>query len=179
MTKEPSKTAGEVKPTTTSKLGKVVPALRRLWHSSWAGPVLKAAGTTTMVVGLAWLGDRHAARVSSRPHPQQQAGVVAAGIVRGQPWRGKGRRITRHRHPRHGKSRTASSALQPSASSAAASSDAKKDDAHRTGVLSDGRVILNEADEKALCRLPGVGPARAQRILRLRRKLGGRFRSIR
>jgi len=44
--------------------------------------------------------------------------------------------------------------------------------------LPDGRVILNAANERELCRLPGVGPSRAKRILELRDKLV-RFRSIR
>ena len=37
---------------------------------------------------------------------------------------------------------------------------------------------MNAADERDLCRLPGVGPSRAKRILELRDKLV-RFRSVR
>lgn len=45
-------------------------------------------------------------------------------------------------------------------------------------ITADGKVILNRADETALCRLPGVGKKRAQAILALRDKLGGRFKNL-
>jgi competence protein ComEA len=45
-------------------------------------------------------------------------------------------------------------------------------------VLEDGRVVLNEATDEDLRRLPGIGPARAAKIIALRDRLGG-FRSFR
>jgi competence protein ComEA len=39
-------------------------------------------------------------------------------------------------------------------------------------------VILNTATADDLVRLPGVGPKRAQAILELRSRLGGRFRTV-
>ena len=45
------------------------------------------------------------------------------------------------------------------------------------GVLPDGRVVLNAADEEALKTLPGIGPKRAQAILALRQRLV-RFRAV-
>jgi competence protein ComEA len=45
------------------------------------------------------------------------------------------------------------------------------------GILPDGRVVLNAADEQALRTLPGVGPKRAQAILTLRHRLV-RFRRV-
>jgi competence protein ComEA len=45
------------------------------------------------------------------------------------------------------------------------------------GVLPDGRVVLNAADEEALRTLPGIGPKRAQAILALRQRLV-RFRAV-
>lgn len=45
------------------------------------------------------------------------------------------------------------------------------------GVLSDGRVILNEASASELTTLPGIGPSRAASILQLRERLG-RFRKV-
>jgi competence protein ComEA len=40
------------------------------------------------------------------------------------------------------------------------------------------KVVLNTATAAELCTLPGVGPKRAEQILALREKLGGRFRRI-
>ncbi|NUO47728.1 MAG: helix-hairpin-helix domain-containing protein, partial [Polyangiaceae bacterium] len=39
-------------------------------------------------------------------------------------------------------------------------------------------VVLNSATESDLTKLPGVGPKKAQAILKLREKLGGRFKRI-
>ena len=47
------------------------------------------------------------------------------------------------------------------------------------GVTDDGRVILNVAGTRDLVRLPGVGAKRAEAIVKMRRRLGGRFRSLR
>ena len=64
---------------------------------------------------------------------------------------------------------------------AAASSPCPKASAGRPGgaTTSDGKVILNRAGLDDLVRLPGVGRKRAEAILKLREKLGGRFRSLR
>jgi len=45
-------------------------------------------------------------------------------------------------------------------------------------ITDDGRVVLNLATARDLERLPGVGPKRAQAIIKLRNRLG-RFRSVR
>jgi competence protein ComEA len=63
----------------------------------------------------------------------------------------------------------------PAAESAAIQADAGA--ASSPGVLSDGRVVLNAADEQALRTLPGIGPKRAQAILALRQRLV-RFRAV-
>lgn len=46
------------------------------------------------------------------------------------------------------------------------------------GVTADGKVILNRADANELRRLPGVGAKRAEAIVLLRQKLGGRFKRV-
>jgi len=46
------------------------------------------------------------------------------------------------------------------------------------GLTADGKVILNRADASDLRHLPGVGPKRAEAIIALRAKLGGRFKRI-
>jgi competence protein ComEA len=50
--------------------------------------------------------------------------------------------------------------------------------ARSPGLTEDGKVILNQADLADLRKLPGVGQKRAQAILALREKLGGRFRRL-
>ena len=39
-------------------------------------------------------------------------------------------------------------------------------------------MVLNRAGVDALRRIPGVGPKRAQAIVELRKKLGGRFKRL-
>ncbi len=46
------------------------------------------------------------------------------------------------------------------------------------GLTADGKVILNLATITDLRKLPGIGQKRAQAILDLRQKLGGRFRKL-
>jgi len=45
------------------------------------------------------------------------------------------------------------------------------------GKASDGRVVLNLANEQDLVSLPGIGPKRAQAILTLRQRIG-KFRNV-
>jgi competence protein ComEA len=46
-----------------------------------------------------------------------------------------------------------------------------------SGVMADGRVILNVASEEELTRLPGIGPSRARAIVALRQRLA-KFRAV-
>jgi competence protein ComEA len=46
-----------------------------------------------------------------------------------------------------------------------------------TGLLADGRIVLNEATENELTKLPGIGPSRARAILALRQRLT-RFKAV-
>jgi competence protein ComEA len=46
------------------------------------------------------------------------------------------------------------------------------------GLTADGKVILNRASADDLRKLPGVGAKRAQAIVELRTKLGGRFKRV-
>ncbi len=46
-----------------------------------------------------------------------------------------------------------------------------------SGVLADGRIILNVATEEELTKLPGIGPSRARAILALRQRLA-KFRAV-
>lgn len=62
--------------------------------------------------------------------------------------------------------------------SPAASGSASVAPAAPAGTLPDGRVVLNQASEEDLRRLPGIGPSRAQAILALRQRQGGRFKAV-
>lgn len=42
----------------------------------------------------------------------------------------------------------------------------------------DGKIVLNRATEDELTKLPGVGKKKAQAIVALREKLGGRFKRL-
>lgn len=65
----------------------------------------------------------------------------------------------------------------PVASAAASSSGAPQAPAPG-GTLPDGRVVLNLATEDDLRKLPGIGASRAQAILALRQRQGGKFRAV-
>jgi competence protein ComEA len=104
------------------------------------------------VVFLSWLGAR-SAQSTSPPAGEPEAEL--AGLV------------------------TMSPVAAAGSSSGSAAGPEDPDGGRRAaGVLPDGRVVLNAATAEELCRLPGIGPARATKILELRTKLGG-FRSLR
>jgi competence protein ComEA len=46
-----------------------------------------------------------------------------------------------------------------------------------SGIATDGRIILNVANEDELTKLPGIGPSRARAIVTLRQRLA-RFRAV-
>lgn len=123
----------------------------------WGRPLGRAALTAGAVVFLSWLGARSA---QSTTPPEGELDPQLGSLV--------------------------TMAAMPAGSTAEATGskqrvDAGTDsapDAPSQGVLPDGRIVLNAADAQELCRLPGVGPARAAKILALRDRLG-RFRSLR
>jgi competence ComEA-like helix-hairpin-helix protein len=62
--------------------------------------------------------------------------------------------------------------------SSAPSDGGAADAAPSQGLTADGKVVLNRASVEELRRIPGVGPKRAQAIVDLRTKLGGRFKRL-
>jgi competence protein ComEA len=74
------------------------------------------------------------------------------------------------------------SAAAPSASvpvpNPSASASASASVVPSSAVLPDGRLILNEATAAEIDKLPGVGLKKAEAIVTLRTKLGGRFRKL-
>jgi len=124
--------------------------LAPLLSATWGPLVLKSAFALGAIAVLAFIG----ARAGANPPTvvMASAGAAAATPV------------------------PASIAAAPSGSAPApVASDAGV--SISPGILPDGRVVLNVADEEALKTLPGIGPKRAQAILALRQRLV-RFRAV-
>lgn len=146
-----------------------VPALepdKRSWRGRvvslakgpWGRPLGRAAATLSAVVFLSWLGMRSAQSTSPSPEPAPtlESLVTMAAVPVGSS-------LASPEPP------TAHHDAGPVSSSGAV---------HSPGVLPDGRVVLNAATAEDLCRLKGIGPARAKKIVALRERLG-RFRALR
>ncbi len=122
----------------------------------WARPLAKAGVALGAVVLLSWVGAR-SAQSTSPPSGEPEAEL--ASLVTMSP--------------------VEATSERPLPAGSASASGAKTETPGPTaGVLPDGRVVLNAATAEDLCRLPGIGPARAAKIIELRSKLGG-FRSFR
>jgi competence protein ComEA len=69
--------------------------------------------------------------------------------------------------------------VAPTASASASARASPCSSASEGGVAKDGRVVLNRASVADLQRLPGVGQKRAEAIVEVRARLGGRFGHVR
>jgi competence protein ComEA len=151
--------------------------LRGLRDSVWAPIALKALGVFVGMLALAGVGASSLARGAGVPVPAGSGGpggAVAAGLgvlAKVEPGRAAPRASAPPRAPL---------ASPPADAGTGAARDAGEDASASTpgGVTADGKVILNRAGVDELCLLPGVGPKRAQAILDLRTKLGGRFKRM-
>lgn len=135
-------------------------ALAKLSGSVWAKIVAKCAGVAVGMLALAALG---ASSLGERGTPVavRSAEPRAAGVL----------------GPARAHSGETRSSAAPSAAPDGTGGGPPRE-ASSGALTADGKVILNRADEAALCRLPGVGQKRAQAILALREKLGGRFKNL-
>ncbi len=123
--------------------------------SVWAPVLLKALGVFAGMLALAAIGASSIARGAGVPHEvpsTRPAPRLAAGM--------------------------APLAQPPEPGSPGPVVDAGADGAAEAseGLTPDGKVVLNRASVTELRRIPGVGPKRAQAIVDLRTKLGGRFK---
>jgi len=148
----------------------------RLRDSVWAPVALKALGVLAGMLALAGVGASSLARGAGVPAAAGSGapgGAMAAGLgilAKVEPGHAPA-------PPRASAAPAAESAAPPVASGApAAPADAGA--APSGGLTADGKVILNRAGVDELCQLPGVGPKRAQAIVDLRTKLGGRFKRM-
>ena len=73
--------------------------------------------------------------------------------------------------------REARATASATASASASASPSASAPAFAPAVV-DGKVVLNRATEADLVKLPGIGKKKAQAILALREKLGGRFKRV-
>jgi competence protein ComEA len=135
-------------------LGSVRSALEK---SVWAPIALKALGVLAGMLVLAAIGASSIARGS---------GVGPAAPSAGRPQRLAAAGVTQF--SASGDAGTSGAPLDAGAADAAPSE----------GLTTDGKVILNRAGVDELRRIPGVGPKRAQAIVDLRTKLGGRFKRL-
>lgn len=154
--------------------------LGRWRESVWLPVVAKALGIFVGMLALAGVGASSLARGAGVPAgaaPDKATGPVAAGLG-----------ILGRIEPRGAASaaagtpaRASTSAAPPVASGATPAPSSAPADAGAApsgGMTPDGKVILNRAGVDELCSLPGVGPKRAQAIVELRTKLGGRFKRM-
>jgi competence protein ComEA len=135
--------------------------LQRLWmqllRSTWGRPLIKLVGIVVVIAGLTWVG-------------QRSAHTAAVSVVETVP--------TAH----------VESGTQPPGQSAPTSDPGPHADGGPSsearppppagGILGDGRVVLNQATEEELTRIPGIGKKRAAAIVALRSRMG-KFRSVR
>jgi competence protein ComEA len=145
----------------------------------WAPVALKALGVFLGMLALAGVGASSLARGAGVPVAAGSGapgGAVAAGLGV----------LAKVEPGRAAEARASAGAGSGSGLAAGVGADAGADagvgaDAGPEGsggVTADGKVILNRAGVDELCQLPGVGPKRAQAIVDLRTKLGGRFKRM-
>ncbi len=166
----------------------MAPAPRSGWHAAferyrksvWAPVVGKAFAIFLGMVALASIGASSIARGSASaasadaPHAP---GLLAGGLS---PLSGSPRpRTSAPASDYVGQHADAGAGSNDSGSNGNATDGGSADSAPASaGLTSDGKVILNRASLADLRKLPGIGAKRAQAILDLRTKLGGRFRRI-
>jgi competence protein ComEA len=148
--------------------------LFRLKESVWAPIALKALGILAGMLALAGVGASSLARTAGVP------AAVGSGVSGAAMAAGLG--VLSKVEPGRGHVRAAASAAPASPSAVAPSASSAPDPdagaAPPAGVTADGKVILNRASVDEMGLLPGVGPKRAQAIVDLRTKLGGRFKRM-
>lgn len=151
----------------------------------WAPLALRGVAVLAGMLALAAIGASSIARGSGAPVPAPSghaAGSFVAGGVA--PLGGGHPTPAGHQPATNGAAPTAPSASPPVAAAPSGSgpppsgSAPPPDGGAPAGLTADGKVILNQAGPDDLRRLPGVGQKRAEAIVALRQKLGGRFKRL-
>jgi len=144
----------------------------------WAPLALRGVAVLAGMLALAAIGASSIARGSGAPvaAPSGHAAgsFVAGGVAPlggGQPSApGPKASASASGHP--------STSANPPPAAAPSGSAPAPDGGAPAGLTADGKVILNRAGPDDLTRLPGVGQKRAEAIVALRQKLGGRFKRL-
>jgi len=139
-------------------------AWRFLRQWAWTPILRRALVWLIAFAALAYVGSGAAARLLGAPGGPDAGWPPAAALAAGRP------ALAPAEATHVPDLRSPPSAAASSQSVAAAASP---------GVTPDGKVILNRASADDLVRLPGIGPKRAQAIIAMRQRLGGRFQRVR
>jgi competence protein ComEA len=132
--------------------------LSKLLASAWIRPAAKFLLLLCLLTGLSWIGSRAKGFGAYIATPAAPTGSInLASIVA---------------------TATLARPVDGADGGVAEPTDAAPLPRAGVGVLSDGRVVLNLANEDELRKLPKVGAKRAAAIVALRQRLG-RFRSVR
>jgi competence protein ComEA len=133
--------------------------VRAVVRGPWGRPLGRAGLALSAVVFLSWLGAR-SAESTTAPSGELDPKLGSLVTMAATPIRSA---MAERTAPKDRKD---------------AGPDGPSEAGAPRGILADGRIVLNVADAQELCQLPGVGPARAEKIIALRERLG-RFRSVR
>jgi competence protein ComEA len=173
---------GEIEVTESRHGGQKVPTeswLTRVRKSVWLEPLLRLGGMAALLGALAVIGV--VATTYAKPGSELQGTPLKLADAFGTSWlkpTQDSEKPPTHAHT-HAPSPTrlaqlpavvpsvAPSAAAPSSSAAGGAPAAPTP----SGVMADGRVVLNAASAEELTRLPGVGLKRAEAIVALRTKL--------
>lgn len=162
---------GGSRPRTPAATGALGRALERLRQNVWAPIALRVLGIGAGMLALAAIGASSIARGSGVPVSAGSSTATASFLAGGLA-------------PVAASPASSPGSNAPDAGSAAPDAGAPGDAAPDAsapgspGVTADGKVILNRASADELRKLPGVGPKRAQAIVELRTRLGGRFKRL-
>jgi len=131
----------------------------RVVGSRFAKPIARVAAAAAGLLLLAFIGKTAVAGAMAASATQAAAAAVTSAIAPAD-------------------SPVAAAPVPTFASTPAPAPDPAPAPAAQTHATSDDPVILNTANVDDLRRLPGIGEKRANAIVALRSRLGGRFRAI-
>jgi competence protein ComEA len=155
---------GEGRTTTLVAPRTLAERVRALRSSVWAPVLVKSAGVVLGMFALAAVGASSLARGSGVQLPPASTHPAPAGTA-------TAALDTQHLTALH----DAAAGLENPPSDAGTQPPAE---APSVAVTADGKIILNLAGASDLRHLPGIGAKRAEAILVLRAKLGGRFKRV-